>query len=505
MYEHIGLIVAGDRVTVADSPIGRGQFPLTENVPLMSADLRVKLEQLIKQPDVAVEGGLSGRTLLQALGTALFGATLGAWGQFRFALDQARDRGNDVRISIVCIDAARGSLPWELMYDPVTSSFVALATRSAVTRSVTAVPTQHPIALDGPLRVLVCSAQPQDQGPLSVESEVAAVVAALQQPEAGNVEVFHVRGTFKSLSQALSEEGPWHVLHFIGHGRFDTALAGGVLLFEDANSQSALVEAARFANLVATQDTLRLVVLSSCQTAAAEGEPQVVSVAETVLRSGRVNAVVTMQFEVTNWAADVFSRSFYSDLVVTGDVDHAVAMARTELWQQQPPPALSPLGLSSFEWCTPVLYREFSGVMFTTPQPSPAKQEELIQKIQASTQPTGDLRRLPDGDWELAAQLLDDPTTCLDRVRGAIDSLGRTKWETGPDGGLIAYLHQAVPVLITAMATEELHVRVQAKPNRSELSVRSHSRQPFAPDVGRNQEFLTRIASDLGITLKKDA
>lgn len=492
-------------MVIGDSPVGRGEFPFDPStIPPMSSDFRQALDTLVGKPDIIVQENLSGRTLLQDLGAALFAATLGNWGQFRFALDEAGDRQHGVRITLLCTDPGVAALPWELMYDPVTASFVALRETTALTRSVPAVAALPSLAIDGPLRVLIFSAQPQDLGPLSVESEVEAVVSGLQDANLWNTEIGRAQGTFENLTQAVIGEGPWHVLHFIGHGTFQSALGGGALAFEDETSQSVLVEAARLSRLLAAQELMRIVVLSGCQTAAADGRREVISIAETLLRSARINAAITMQYEVTNWAAGIFSLLFYRVLAETGNADLAVTLSRIALSQQQPPPELSPHGLSSFEWCTPVIYRESSEEVFLTPPlPSPAAVSHPLQdSIPPPADLVGVLRRGEGNGWELVATLPENPEDALRRARAAIESLGQTKVELGPGMMVVAYLHSFAPVLFKALATEELTATVQQAQAGSELIVRCKSRQRFASKSGRNEAFLKRIAAHLGITIQ---
>ena len=63
--------------------------------------------------------------------------------------------------------------------------------------------------------------------------------------------------------------GPWHVLHFIGHGDFDPDRDEGLLALAREDGWSDLVEASRFADLLRQAHPMpRLVVLNSCSGAA---------------------------------------------------------------------------------------------------------------------------------------------------------------------------------------------------------------------------------------------
>ncbi len=141
--------------------------------------------------------------------------------------------------------------------------------------------------------------------------------------------------------------GPWHVLHFIGHGDFDPDRDEGVLALTREDGRADLVEASRFADLLRQARPMpRLVVLNSCSGAATSVQDLFSGTAAALARGG-VAAVAAMQFAISDSAAVAFARGFYAALAHGRGVDEAVSAGRIAI-----------LGTSgqTLEWITPVLY-----------------------------------------------------------------------------------------------------------------------------------------------------
>ena len=107
------------------------------------------------------------------------------------------------------------------------------------------------------------------------------------------------------------------------------------------------MEAHRFVDLLRQARPMpRLVVLNSCSGAVTGVSDLFSGVAAALVRGG-VSAVTAMQYEISDTAAMVFARGFYSAIAHGRDIDEAVSSGRVAI-----------LGLSgrSLEWVTPVLY-----------------------------------------------------------------------------------------------------------------------------------------------------
>ena len=110
--------------------------------------------------------------------------------------------------------------------------------------------------------------------------------------------------------------------------------------------QSVEVDETLFANLLADQDVLRLVVLNSCEGARTTLTDPFAGVATTLIHLG-VPAVVAMQFEISDEAAILFAEELYTNLIGRQDpIDAAVAEARKAIYSE----------VDKVEWATPVLF-----------------------------------------------------------------------------------------------------------------------------------------------------
>jgi hypothetical protein len=169
--------------------------------------------------------------------------------------------------------------------------------------------------------------------------------------------------TLDNLRRYLRDFEP-HVLHFVGHGDFDTGLKEGVVLFQDADGRGQLVSAEMLATLVGNCPSLQLVTLNSCDGARTEATDVFAGTAQRLVQQG-VPAVVAMQFPVTDKAAIVFANEFYGALSGGYSVDAALGEARV---------AMQGAG-SELEWGTPVLYmRSPEGRLFDVEPLSDADQ-----------------------------------------------------------------------------------------------------------------------------------
>ena len=183
---------------------------------------------------------------------------------------------------------------------------------------------------------------------LDVEEERVRLEEALRPHlDAGRVELRWLDDvTWTGVHDKLLEE-EWHVLHFIGHGGYDTETDEGVLAFVGRNGRADYVPASRLADLLdEAEPTPRLVVLNSCQSGAS-GTIDLFSGTAAALAHSGIHAVAAMQYSISDDAAIAFARGFYKALAHGRGIDEAVRSGRIGI-----------LGLSrgTLEWITPVLY-----------------------------------------------------------------------------------------------------------------------------------------------------
>lgn len=134
--------------------------------------------------------------------------------------EAARANGTWVQLSLE-IDPADAEaawlddIPWELLHDD--SGFLGLHPDWAIVRYLQSPFLPQSIPLVAPLRIMVVIASPKGAPFLDVEQERQGIEAAWQ---ASAVKVtFVAPPTVHALNRCLAREGPFHVVHFIGHGR----------------------------------------------------------------------------------------------------------------------------------------------------------------------------------------------------------------------------------------------------------------------------------------------
>jgi hypothetical protein len=223
-----------------------------------------------------------------------------------------------------------------------------------------------------PVRMLVVASAPTDQDDPKVEESVAAIREALKglafdaagQPLAnGPVRVTVCDPpTWNRFRQLLRDEGPWHIVHFVGHGGFQVVgedpMPRAHLLFERPGSRETDPIGAFDFGAALNLPDLKLVVLMPCSSAVARSRDPGKSkyaanaldgVAHHLLRTTYASAVVAMQFDLEVAAANVFTGEFYKSLLSDQqNIDLAVGRCRQTLAAR--------FNLGSGVWITPALY-----------------------------------------------------------------------------------------------------------------------------------------------------
>jgi hypothetical protein len=283
------------------------------------------------------------RELGQGLFEALFAGPVN--GTYRASLAVAHGRGQDLRLVLRLTAPELAVLPWETMFDPDTGSYV--CRREPLVRHVPAPYVPEPLEVSRPLRILGLVASPRGLQPLDVEAERERLTSALAQPLAdGRVELDWVlQASWHGVHERLLAE-PWHVVHFVGHGDFDPEADEGVIALVGETGRAHLVKASRLADLLHEADpNPRLAVLNSCASGAG-GTDLFSGTAAALVHSG-IDAVVAMQFSISDDAAILFARGFYTALAEGRGIDEATRSGRIAILGMPP---------DTLEWVTPVLY-----------------------------------------------------------------------------------------------------------------------------------------------------
>lgn len=250
-------------------------------------------------------------------------------------------------------------LPWELLTDTAPGpgavpEFWGLDLKRSLVRFIPASKPVTPMAAPTPLRILLAVAGPTDQRTLKTADEIARVRSALAP--LGNrielVEMDHAQAS--DLLPRLRET--FHILHFIGHGLFDTVTNTGHLIFENEDHLSDPLDAKSFGQLLAGS-TVRLVFLNACETSQTASSTDAYGVADVLVKVG-VPAVVAMQTAVRDDYAVLFAKHFYSGVAQGLLLDDCVVDGRRGVRLKA--------GADKFDWAIPVLTTRVSdGRLFT--------------------------------------------------------------------------------------------------------------------------------------------
>ncbi len=329
-------------------------------------------------PEVARARDFGGRLFRSVLSAGLAGRVLD---ELR-ARAQERNAQLRIRLSLDGVPELL-DLPWELLFDADRNQFIALDERITLVRDLPVMEPEKPIRIDLPLKVLVAIANPRGTAPLDANGEWQKLERALEPlRRRGALQLERLEhATFDGLMEKL-QTGEWHVLHFIGHGGYDTLAGEGKLLLENQTGQCALLGAGRLASLLRKHDTLRLVVLNACEGGRASRQDAFAGVAQALVQKA-IPAVVAMQFPVTDAAAIEFSGAFYKALADGRPVDQAVSDARSRV---------SFAGdEGEIEWATPVLYLRGDGRLFDlVAETKPAAESPTVKPGSGEGKPDGE-------------------------------------------------------------------------------------------------------------------
>jgi len=275
---------------------------------------------------------------------------------FRSSLQQAREdkKGLRIRLRIEAPDLA--GIPWEFLYDEKEGDYFCLNTETPLVRFLELGRPPEALTVTPPLHILGVIASPVNLPKLNIEKEKAQMMAGLESLlEKGFVKMTWLEGESWRDLQAAMRKGPWHILHFIGHGGFNEQTGEGAIALVGDDGNSELLDATNFGRLLSGHQSMRMVILNACEGARTSDKDLFSSVGANLIRKG-IPAVVSMQYEITDRAAIEFSRTFYETIAEGIPVDAALQESRK---------AISFAQNDSFEWGTPVLHmRAPDGMLF---------------------------------------------------------------------------------------------------------------------------------------------
>ncbi len=289
---------------------------------------------------------------MRAVGEKLFATIFQgeAFHRFENNLDQAERGRKNVRLRLHLDAPELVCLPWELLRssDLPVGRF-ALNKHVSIVRHLSLTQPIRKLPFRAPLNILVLISAPMDpELPLlNVKSEMALIQKALLQLRwGGDVRLdFCEHVTLEKLQQELERRKP-DVIHFIGHSRFDKKNNISFIELESETGERDSVSAEDFGTLL-QNSPVRLVVLNSCESAAASANDAFAGIAHRLINVG-VPAVVAMQFKILDNTATLFSEVFYSALITKFSIEAAITETRLQLLVRAREDLLG--------WATPVLF-----------------------------------------------------------------------------------------------------------------------------------------------------
>lgn len=315
---------------------------------------------------------------LRELGANLF-ATLFS-GPVKSLYDVARTEQGSERLNIIitCAIPWLAGKPWELAWDPLRQKFLATEDVHLVRSVFTAVPAERPPREQRPLRILIVEAQPADTAILSIEEErrrilhrfqdlVSAGAAELSVLVAARPETLHER-----LVESSLRGRPFDIVHFIGHGDFDSQAREGCLLFLKSEGDAPLAVGVQTLRELLCNRGLQLVFLNACDTARQPGARDR-GIAQSLVEGG-LPAVVANQFPVLDPSALAFAERFYWGLAQGSTLGAAAREARIAVNYSA--------GREAIDWAVPVLYARDPDDVLCRP---PARRLEPLAGQRSST------------------------------------------------------------------------------------------------------------------------
>ncbi len=260
--------------------------------------------------------------------------------------EKAVSQGRRLRLKLHIESPELAALPWELLYYPRRGAYVCQLDSASVIRHPLLSRPMPPIVADGPLRVLGMVASPSDMPPIDVTHEQQRLVKAIQDMESnGRVELEWLKGqTWRDLQEAMNT-GTWHVVHFVGYGRFSRSANEGFISLVSQSGQPLRLGATQLARLLTASGKTGLVLLNLGRRLTNTNR-SFSSTAATLVRMG-IPAVVETPYEIADQTVHDFISTLYEALVESMPVDAAVAEARKAVGLAAP---------NTVAWGAPVLY-----------------------------------------------------------------------------------------------------------------------------------------------------
>jgi CHAT domain len=299
----------------------------------------------------------------KSMGEALFQADVGAtWSNAAAQADLDAKKESPLITKLLVTSQELKEIPWEYAAWPggkdgprLLNSVVRLVPQTKVTPAT-------PISKRLGLRILLLRASPLGMEAipwadirdtlLAVFSDKKSgleVVSDAQKPNGTSYIRIVEAANRDAVEKWVIADNP-HVIHFVGHGT-----QNGLALVDSKSARATIMSALAFGTAIQRAQSLRLVILSACDTANYVGiDPVDATIgvfAEQIVRNG-VPAAIASQMVIEKGTIALFCQEVYRELLSRGSIDMAVASGRCKVAQELDQP-----DSAAIEWGIPVLYR----------------------------------------------------------------------------------------------------------------------------------------------------
>ncbi|MEH2262299.1 CHAT domain-containing protein, partial [Nostoc sp.] len=321
-----------------------------------AAELRWYLEDYLKFPyGIFPDNAAKIEQKLQHWGQHLFELVFRTTEKGREFFQEATREGLDkCELGIISDNANVLNLPWELLYSPDYQFLVPSLAGMYRSLSTQGVKAPLPPMPDDQLNILLVIARPYDEQDVNFKTIARPLLAALQPiRQRVNLKVLRPPSLKAFEAELQANKGFYHIVHFDGHGNFDSDTQG-VLIFEDEQGNEQAVSAREIAQYL-TDCRVPIFVLNACKSGQV-GEEAFSSVAGQLVKLG-AKGVVAMAYSVYAKGAEHFVGRLYGELVRGECIATAVAAGRKSMSIDKMRP--SPKGnLPLQDWLVPVLYQQ---------------------------------------------------------------------------------------------------------------------------------------------------
>ncbi|MHC5734318.1 tetratricopeptide repeat protein [Nostoc sp.] len=342
-----------------------------------AAELRWYLEDYLKFPyGIFPDNAVKIEQKLQHWGQQLFELVFRSTEKGREFFQEATREGLDnCELSIISDNAEVLNLPWELLYSP-DYQFLA-PSLAGMYRSLSSQGVKAPLPAmpDDQLNILLVIARPDDEQDVGFKTIARPLLAALQPiRQRVNLKVLRPPSLKAFEAELQAHKGFYHIVHFDGHGNFDSETQG-VLVFEDEQGNEQAVSAREIAQYL-TDCRVPIFVLNACKSGQV-GEEAFSSVAGQLVKLG-AKGVVAMAYSVYAKGAEHFIGRLYGELVRGECIATAVAAGRKSMSIDKMRP--SPKGnLPLQDWLVPVLYQQEPYTPFVPKKTAPSFADLMAQ------------------------------------------------------------------------------------------------------------------------------